>query len=178
MSGYVYLLRMDDTDYYKVGVSAGDPKIRIATLQTGNPIELHLIAASEQDQPYRIEHDIHDALDGYQVRNEWFKADREVIHRVFRDYTTMATIDTLLSDPVQIPSNEDNDRQEERQNELRQRLEDQAIRQTNRQHVRSELRTIAAEGKGRDYARQWAKDNGFQFNNNTWTEVRRELGLL
>lgn len=176
MSGYVYLLRMDDTDYYKVGVSAGDPNTRVATLQIGNPIELHLIAASEQEKPYQVEADIHMALEEYQVRGEWFRVERDVVIRIYSDYITMASIDTAMLDPVST------DDHENRKEEQRQRIEDRAARiesrRRNRIELREVLRAMVADGKGRDHARQWARDNNFRFDNRLWTEVRRELGLL
>lgn len=40
--GYVYLINMENTAFYKIGMSL-DPETRLRTLQTGNPQPLHII---------------------------------------------------------------------------------------------------------------------------------------
>ena len=103
MGGWVYVIRMSETDYYKVGVSLTDPVQRLKDLQIGNPVDLALVATSPQEQPYQIETELHAALDEHSVRGEWFKMSQEAILRVFRDYTTMALVDHLLDDADPTP---------------------------------------------------------------------------
>ena len=104
MGGWVCLIRMGETDYYKVGVSLTDPAQRLKELQIANPLDLTLIAASEQEQPYQIKAEIHAALQEFAARGEWFKTGQEAIVRTFKDYTTMASIDALFDDAGPSPT--------------------------------------------------------------------------
>ncbi len=167
MSGYVYLLRMDDTDYYKVGVSSGAITERITMLQIGNPIELHLIAMSEQEQPYQVERDMHNALKEYRVRNEWFKVDREIIQRVFRDYTTMASLDTLLQDDVPVVS------EPKIALRLKEKRQKEPAIPTAWPYDKKigVLRAMRAAGITRNSARERLGHIGQGFDNDDWTEA-------
>lgn len=101
MSGQTYLVRMGDTDYYKVGKgSLPSVRDRISSLQTGNPINLQLVSCYEQKDPYGVEVAIHTALNEYHVRGDWFKCDHDTILKIFTNYNTMAVIDTALDDPT------------------------------------------------------------------------------
>lgn len=94
--GYVYLIRMGDTSYHKVGISQLDISQRLAQLQTANPIELVLLAHYRQDDPLEVERSIHKALRPFHARGEWFNLPTDDIMRVFADYNTMALVDTLM----------------------------------------------------------------------------------
>lgn len=105
---FVYLLRLGDTDFYKVGVSK-DVQNRIADLQTATPFELRLIGFIEQSDALRVERDIHRALAGRRVRNEWFKSDHDEIVEVFQAVNAMAFVDQQLDDPTLTLSEDDDD---------------------------------------------------------------------
>lgn len=94
----VYLIRLGDTDYYKVGISC-DVRARLVSLQTAIPFGLVLLRAIEQDDAPLIERDIHRALREYQVRNEWFRCDHETITQIFEIYNAMGIADSGLADP-------------------------------------------------------------------------------
>ena len=93
----VYVIRLGDTNYFKVGMTT-DINGRIATLQTATPFDLHLIAAAAHKNAYTIEHDIHELLKPYRVRNEWFDCDQSEVMRVFETVNAMCTIDRALDD--------------------------------------------------------------------------------
>lgn len=69
----IYLIHADGTDYFKIGRSIGDGTNRLATLQTGCPHDLRLMAVA--DWPDSVEFRIHAFLTrrGKHVRGEWFK---------------------------------------------------------------------------------------------------------
>lgn len=93
--GHVYIIRMGDTNYFKVGISR-DVNERLASLQTATPFALTLVDYAEQENSLEVERDIHRALREYQVRNEWFQCDETHIRQVFRDFNMMASIDSAL----------------------------------------------------------------------------------
>lgn len=93
----VYLLRLGDTNYFKVGMTT-DVNGRIATLQTATPFDLHLVMAAAHKNAFVVEHDMHEMLKLYRVRNEWFQCDQAEVVRVFEAVSAMATIDEELDD--------------------------------------------------------------------------------
>lgn len=102
--GHVYLIRMGDTNYFKVGISR-DVNDRLAGLQTATPFALTLVDYAEQDNPLGVERDIHKALRQCQVRNEWFQCDESYILQIFRDFNMMASIDSAFDNvPESAPS--------------------------------------------------------------------------
>jgi hypothetical protein len=94
----VYLIRLGDTDYFKVGMTT-DINGRVAALQTATPFELHLISAAEHRNAMSVERDMHEMLKAYHVRNEWFQCEQVEIVRIFEIASAMATIDCALDDP-------------------------------------------------------------------------------
>ena len=73
--GYVYLIRMETTDFYKIGMSL-DPEIRVRTLQTGNPHVLSLLRTHAVQDMRSAEMDLHRRFEAQRVPNlnvrEWF----------------------------------------------------------------------------------------------------------
>lgn len=95
----VYLIRLGDTDYFKVGMTT-DINGRMASLQTATPFDLHLIAASAHKNALAVERDMHDGLKDFHIRNEWFQCEQTEIVRIFEIISAMATIDQVLDDPA------------------------------------------------------------------------------
>ena len=91
----VYLLRLGDTDYFKVGMTTNIDG-RLAALQTATPFDLRLIAVADQQDAYAVEHDIHSALAVYRVRNEWFQCEQAEILRIFDVINAMSIIDHAI----------------------------------------------------------------------------------
>ena len=73
--GYVYLIRMENTTFYKIGMSL-DPEIRLRTLQTGNPHQLILINRQDVRDMRSAEMHLHRRFERRRVPNvyvrEWF----------------------------------------------------------------------------------------------------------
>lgn len=101
--GYVYLIRMGDTTYHKVGISQTDVRQRLAQLQTASPIDLILLAYYEQPDPLEVERAIHRALREYHARGEWFNLPTSIALALFNDFNMMASVDELMSAVDNIP---------------------------------------------------------------------------
>jgi hypothetical protein len=71
--------------FFKIGVSSGDPLIRISTLQTGCPLAVELKAWVITDRAFIIERQLHSSLQEYRVRGEWFALPPEAIPRFFEE---------------------------------------------------------------------------------------------
>ncbi|MCJ1352091.1 MAG: hypothetical protein MMC33_002075 [Icmadophila ericetorum] len=73
--GYVYLIHMRDTTFYKIGMSF-DPQMRVRTLQTGNPHRLEILHTKEVQDMRSAEADLHRRFEARRVPNlnarEWF----------------------------------------------------------------------------------------------------------
>ena len=73
--GYVYLIHMENTTFYKIGMSL-DPEIRLRTLQTGNPHHLYLVNRRAVGDMRGAEMDLHRRFERKRVPNvyvrEWF----------------------------------------------------------------------------------------------------------
>jgi len=86
----IYLIRVEDTDYYKVG-HPQNPHSRISDLQTGNPRKL-IYLCSVQENESTDEKKVHQHLADYRVElgggTEWFKipeGEMEVVYETIRD---------------------------------------------------------------------------------------------
>jgi hypothetical protein len=71
----LYLIRAGDTDFYKVGYTSKAGEARLEAMQTGSPLELHLI--HQTSGTLLAERKMHEALSSRAVRGEWFRLDAE-----------------------------------------------------------------------------------------------------
>lgn len=73
--GYVYLIHMEGTMFYKIGMSL-DPQIRLRTLQTGNPHPLQIFKTQAVEDMRSVEISLHGQFEAQRVPNanvrEWF----------------------------------------------------------------------------------------------------------
>ena len=70
--GYVYLIRIEDTNKYKVGVST-NPKRRLSDISNVIPFQLEILALNEVKNPYHVEEDLMRLFSEKLIRNEWFE---------------------------------------------------------------------------------------------------------
>ncbi|KAL8726550.1 MAG: hypothetical protein Q9181_006004 [Wetmoreana brouardii] len=89
--GYVYLIHMENTTYYKIGMSL-DPEIRLRTLQTGNPHPLHLLSMQAVEDMRNAETSLHRQFASQRVPSsnarEWFDL-VDNVGEVKRAFTTL-----------------------------------------------------------------------------------------
>lgn len=69
--GYVYLLNIQGTTKYKIGVSIS-PKKRIADIASVIPYQLEVLALNQINNPYEFEQSLIDEFKHKLIRNEWF----------------------------------------------------------------------------------------------------------
>jgi len=73
--GFIYLLNMVGTDYYKIGITKRDLKKRINELQTGCPDKIELINHFECTYYYKVESWLHRIYKNKRLNGEWFILD-------------------------------------------------------------------------------------------------------
>lgn len=98
MSGYVYAIRIQGTNMFKLGYSLF-PSQRLASLQTASPFPLeitHQFAGGPEHEAM-----MHRALVPYRVRAEWFELDPQVVIAVMNAGATLAEV---ARPPFQLPS--------------------------------------------------------------------------
>lgn len=80
--GVVYIIRHGDQRVYKVGkTSLGHVKQRLANLQVGNPIMLHLVCCTTYENALVLESRIHRYLAKFHIRGEWFNCPLQEIYK-------------------------------------------------------------------------------------------------
>lgn len=78
--GYIYLIRNDNDDTYKIGVTKNDPKKRLKQLQTGSSSPLTLINFFQTQYPYRLETMLHNYFKSNNCNGEWYMLDNAQIN--------------------------------------------------------------------------------------------------
>ena len=69
--GYLYLIRIAKTNYYKIGVSQ-NPKRRIKNIASYLPFELEILAINQINNPYNFEQELIDDFRHKLIKSEWF----------------------------------------------------------------------------------------------------------
>jgi hypothetical protein len=81
MTGWVYFIACEPMGACKIGFTKAAPRARMASLQTGCPSPLKLLAAV----PATIEEErsLHDAFRGLHIQGEWFRYELKLRDLVF-----------------------------------------------------------------------------------------------
>jgi len=87
--GYVYLLHLEGFDFYKIGISQDVPS-RKRKLQTLVPFEIKTIKTIHIESYRDVEKKIHESLEEYRHRGEWFKGCLGLIIKEFNKYDRQA----------------------------------------------------------------------------------------
>jgi len=81
---YVYFVLNRDSKAIKIGI-AKNIRRRLASLQTSSPAELELIGSIKTtgtQAARKLESKLHHQFDRWQIRGEWFEADRELTNYI------------------------------------------------------------------------------------------------
>jgi hypothetical protein len=153
---HVYLIRLRNTNYFKVGVST-DIARRIVDLQSGLPWSIDLISEYEQRRALVVEQAIHKALAVRHAQGEWFECQLDHIEGVFHAFNAMAQIDDEMmrlapEDSVGDPRRE------------RGRTAD----------VLPLLAALRRAGMRREDARALLLDHGIGFSNTAWSAIKAD----
>jgi hypothetical protein len=74
--GYLYLIRIKDTDKYKIGVSV-NPKRRLSDISSMIPFELEILAINLINNPFDFEQGLLNEFKHKLIKNEWFELTKE-----------------------------------------------------------------------------------------------------
>jgi len=69
--GFVYLIKIHDTNIYKIGVST-KPKRRLSDIASTIPFDLEILAINEINDPYNFEQSLINEFKSNLIKNEWF----------------------------------------------------------------------------------------------------------
>jgi hypothetical protein len=72
-SGYVYVIKCDGWNYYKIGISKSTPRNRLSNLQSGCPFNLDYITIVHCAHYSLVESEVHKMLRSKNIRGEWFE---------------------------------------------------------------------------------------------------------
>lgn len=100
----VYLVKVEETDLYKIGYTSQSPRERVVAMQTGCPHRLKLVGAwkgSEHDEKL-----IHEDLESAHVRGEWFELDPDRVVGLFCSMANGTLHGGKESGPAIIPPEE------------------------------------------------------------------------
>jgi hypothetical protein len=76
ITGIVYFIRAEESKRVKIGFTSTDPSARLATLQTGSPERLRLVAAVPGSM--ELERNLHEMLSASRIHGEWFRSTADV----------------------------------------------------------------------------------------------------
>lgn len=99
LMGYVYILNIYGTDYYKIGITRNpNVQCRISQIQTGNPFEVIPVDVRRLANYREAETYLHTVFSNYKVRGEWFYIGEAELLNQFEIAVTMFTVDEALAD--------------------------------------------------------------------------------
>lgn len=141
--GFVYVLNLDGTDYYKVGITGKENvQDRIAAIQTSTPFEITVVDFRPHDGYMEVEKLAHSLLAKYRIRGEWFYTTKAIVLEAYNTALSMVTIDYALEDPVEVTFP----------------IEDQDT-QTNGEHkINSAITTTPVTDEEKEQIRVWAEE--------------------
>lgn len=93
-NGYIYILNIENTDYYKFGVSQ-NPSRRIRDLSNATPFILNLIFSCSFLNVYNIESRIHKRIKDFYVKSEWFKMEKALVNNIIEDLKLLSIVDQV-----------------------------------------------------------------------------------
>ena len=83
--GYVYLVKCDGFDYYKIGISKVGVAHRLSNIQSGCPFDLHVLHTGYSPRYRRIESLLHNKYRKHNKRGEWFEFSKKLVSKVISD---------------------------------------------------------------------------------------------
>lgn len=97
---FIYLIKNEDSNKYKIGVTKNDPSKRLKGLQTGSSEKLLLIDYFETLYPYRMEKMLHNRYMKYHVLGEWYELPTDIINNFEKECGEVSDmINVMLSNP-------------------------------------------------------------------------------
>ena len=94
-NGYIYMLKLRNQNIYKIGVSQ-NPKRRIKDISSYSPFVVLIVGVWSFTNVYEMEEMIHDNLNKYLMRKEWFNLDFDCAIEVKEDIQHLSNNKTHL----------------------------------------------------------------------------------
>jgi len=82
-AGYIYFIKLKDTEYYKIGYS-GNPQRRIYDIASSNPHEIIVLEIKSSLFAYKLEQELHVIMREKCVRGEWYKFDELDVKMIYK----------------------------------------------------------------------------------------------
>lgn len=87
MKGYVYLFRLNETNYVKIGMTEQDSVMsRFIGMQTYAPKGAEIICVIPTNEPRKLEQKLHKDFAAYRMNGEFFELDHLKIERIKSKY--------------------------------------------------------------------------------------------
>ena len=81
VKGIVYLLKVEDEEQYKIGVTKNLSK-RLDQISPKMPFELEVKHKIKSDDIYGLENKLHDKFDDKRIKGEWFELDKKDVNYI------------------------------------------------------------------------------------------------
>jgi len=82
MPGWLYVVRMENTPWFKIGVAVKDVDRRLSYVQQGLPQDIQVVGVAQAKDAYALERKLHREFEARRVRREWFALEEADIQRV------------------------------------------------------------------------------------------------
>ena len=82
-AGFIYLVKCHD--FVKIGI-ANEVRLRLSSLQTGNPYLLKLVAHRRSFNAASEEASLHKRYEQYQVNGEWFRLPKALLKELVESF--------------------------------------------------------------------------------------------
>jgi len=73
--GYVYFIRKENQNVFKIGMTTNAPETRLKQIQTSTPDRLSIFGVLEANSPRRLESELHERYKEHRIMGEWFRLD-------------------------------------------------------------------------------------------------------
>jgi len=79
---YVYFIKVEGKDTFKVGYTENNPYQRLASLQTSCPFPISVYGLIETDKPRKLEAILHRQFEASKTTGEWFSIPVETVNAI------------------------------------------------------------------------------------------------
>lgn len=84
--GYVYLMKADNLNAFKIGKTINAPEQRLSTINTGSPVVIELVTYALANDCDAVEKYLHQKFEHCRTKGEWFEFDDDSLIDVKMDF--------------------------------------------------------------------------------------------
>ena len=89
-SGYVYFIRKEGQDIFKIGMTRKSPEDRLSVIQISSSDKLILYGVIHSDHARKLEARLHDHCGKHKLSGEWFSLTEKDVNLLLDDYGNVA----------------------------------------------------------------------------------------